>query len=292
MRALSWTVAAVLFASGCVEDYALDNARWIPRPVVRQGNFKRGIMASRNATPRASTANNLKDLGGAVLPNTTSYALWWGNPAKFPADAMMGLSSFLGGIGGSAYLAVVDQYLGQTAHTSFAGNLFDYSAPPERTPSTDEVVGEVCKVLTASRIAPSSNGLYMVFTDNFPNQDQFCAWHDAGRCADGTLIRVAYLPNSTGVPGCDPGNQLSCNGLSQGTRALANVTAHELLEMVTDPDGDGWRDSDGEEIADKCVWMFQSCVALRGGNWQLQKEWSNEAKGCVQTGTRALALAR
>jgi hypothetical protein len=291
MRALSWAVAVALFASGCVENYGPDNARWIPRPQVRQGNFKRGVMVSRNANQRASAASNLKDLGGVVLTNTTSYALWWGNPSKFPADAMMGMTTLLGGLDGSAYLAVADQYLGATAHSTFAGNLFDSTYPPDRPPSTDEVVGEVCKVLTANRLAPSSNGLYMVFTDNFPDQDQFCAWHDAGRCADGTIIHVAYLPNSTGVRGCDPGNQLSCNGLSEGTRALANVTAHELLEMVTDPEGDGWRDSDGEEIADKCVWMFQSCVAFRGGQWQVQKEWSNAATGCVQTATPAVAFA-
>jgi hypothetical protein len=301
MRFLNWTGVVVLGALGCVYTPDPDNARWIPHAgaqqnslaAVRQGNFKRLVMVSRNANQRGATASsNLKDLGGAVLTNTTSYALWWGSPGNWPGDAMMGINTFLGGLDGSAYLAITDQYLGAQARTQFAGNLFDTYAPPQQSPSTEEVVGEVCKVLTANRIAPSPNGLYMVFTDNFPNQNQFCAWHDAGRCPDGTTIHVAYLPNATGVQGCDPGNQLACNNLSQGTRALANITAHELLEMVTDPEGDAWRDADGEEIADKCVWMFQSCVALRGGQWQLQEEWSNGASGCVQGATKAVALAR
>jgi hypothetical protein len=70
----------------------------------------------------------------------------------------------------------------------------------------------------------------------------------------------------------------SATGIPPRTRALANVTAHEVLEMLTDPDvGTGWLDSSGEEIADKCNWRFGGCEALGGTRWQLQKLWSNAA---------------
>ena len=118
-------------------------------------------------------------------------------------------------------------------------------------------------MLADARQVPSPTALYLVFTDGFPEPAGFCAWHDGGKCPDGRRIHVAYLPNMASAPQCDPGDLFRCNGLSAPTRALANVTAHEVMEMLTDPDGDGWLDRSGEEIADRCNWRFGSCVDAR-----------------------------
>ena len=241
-----------------------------------------GVMASKWVS-RKSTADNLVDRGGDVLPSTTTYAVWWGDRSRFPADAVAGLEAFLTGLDGSRYLAVADQYVGKNARAPFAGHIFDGSPrrpPPHRPPTPSS--GRCAIVLAATGMTPSPTALYLVFTDTFPPEDMFCAWHDGGRCPNGTPIHVAYMPNGGLVDFCDPGNQFACNDLSRGTRILANVTAHEILEAITDPNGDGWVDRDGEEIADKCAWTFDSCAALGQVNWQLQREWSNAAGGCVQ----------
>lgn len=74
----------------------------------------------------AANPQNIPYLGGAVLPNTTTYAIWWGKPSDFPSDAPEGLDDFLEGLGGSPYLGLANEYLfGQEAHTRFGGNLFD-----------------------------------------------------------------------------------------------------------------------------------------------------------------------
>jgi hypothetical protein len=71
---------------------------------------------------------------------------------------------------------------------------------------------------------------------------------------------------------------------SEGLRSLANVSAHEYMEAITDPSISAWYDSSGSEIGDKCAWQFKSAVTLPGGStWQLQEEWSNNTSGCVQT---------
>jgi hypothetical protein len=142
-------------------------------------------------------------------------------------------------------------------------------------------VNEACSVIAANGLTPSSNALYVVYTSNFPGHVNYCAWHSFGTC-NGTTIQVAYMPNTTGIAGCDPGNLYNCNSYSQGTRSLANVTSHELMEATTDADISAWYDSGGSEIGDKCAWQFSSCVNLSNGNWQLQKEWSNAVSGCVQ----------
>ena len=81
------------------------------------------------------------------------------------------------------------------------------------------------------------------------------------------------------LAGCDP--QDSLTGNSQGLAAVANVTAHELLEAITDPRGTGWLDSAGEENGDKCAWSFPASDGLStffdGSKWKLQMEWSNAA---------------
>jgi hypothetical protein len=244
-------------------------------------------MPTRKNAPARISPDDLNDLGGAVIAEANIYAIWWGNRASFPADAMSGMDRFLSGFDGSGYLAVADQYVRSYARTTFVGHLLEESASPNHSPATEEVVAKVCQVLADARQAPSSTALYLVFTDNFPEQSNFCAWHDGGLCPSGQRIHVAYLPNLANASQCDPGNLFQCNGLSEPTRALANVTAHEMLEMLTDPDGDGWVDPSGQEIADKCAWRFGSCVSLGSTRWQLQKEWSNADHACVQEKARA-----
>jgi hypothetical protein len=73
------------------------------------------------------------------------------------------------------------------------------------------------------------------------------------------------------------------------------VAAHEVLEILTDPDGNGWLDPSGEELADKCNFRFGGCVALGSTRWQLQKQWSNADHACIQEKASAsprVAVAR
>ncbi len=252
------------------------------------------IMATRLAGPARWSSDDLEDLGGPVIPEATVYALWWGEPSRFPADAMSGIDTFLTGLDGSRYLATADQYVRRPARATFVGHLVETSPAPTHSPSTEELVSKVCQVLADAQQTPSPTALYLVFTDNFPEPSNFCGFHDGGRCPGGQRIHIAYLPNLAGAPQCDPGDLFRCNALSEPTRALANVTAHEVIEMLTDPDGNAWLDRSGDEIADKCNFLFGSCVALGSTRWQLQKQWSNADHGCIQEKYAAprVAIAR
>ena len=240
------------------------------------------IMVTRRAGAAKWSSDDLENLGGPVVPQATVIAIWWGQTSRFPADTMSGMDTFLTGLDGSKYLAVADQYVGQRSQAKFLGHIMETSPSPTHSPSTEEIVAKVCQVLDDAKQVPNPNTLYLVFTDGFPEQSNFCAWHDGGKCPGGQRIRVAYLPSMANAPQCDPGDLFACNQYSEPTRALANVTAHEVLEMITDPDGNAWVDRAGEEIADKCVWRFGSCTTLGSTRWQIQKEWSNADHGCVQ----------
>lgn len=163
------------------------------------------------------------------------------------------------------------------------GNWSDSStAPPARNPSTSTILGEVARVISANGATPKANATYFVYTSNFPGGHvNYCAWHSYGS-VNGVLVQFAYMPNITGLAGCDPGSTYNKTSFSQGTRALANVTAHEFMESITDPNLNAWYDSSGQEIGDKCAWKFDATVPVGGLGWQLQEEWSNAITGCAQ----------
>jgi hypothetical protein len=240
------------------------------------------VLLQQGVAAAAPAGANLVDHGGRVLPASDTVAIWWGPAGAFPADAQAGIDAFLQGLDGSLFLAVAQQYMrGAPVQSTFVTNWSDPSAPPRGSPSTATIVGEACKMILANGASPDPNAIYLVYTSNFPGNVNFCAWHDFGTCG-GTTIQVAYMPNTSGVAGCDPGNLFGCNGYSEGTRSLANVTSHEAMEAFTDATLSAWYDPGGQEIGDKCAWQFQSCVTLGGTAWQLQEEWSNADSACLQ----------
>lgn len=228
---------------------------------------------------------NLVDHGGPVLSASNTYAIWWGDQGAFPNDATTGIDDLLGGLNRSNYLDIASQYMRSTRiSTSFVTNWTDSSTPPDRSPSVSSVLSEVGRAISANSATPDPSATYFVYTSNFPKGGvRFCAWHAFGT-VDGVQVQIAYMPNISGIAGCDPGNTFDQTGFSQGTRALANVTAHEFMESITDPDASAWYDSSGQEIGDKCAWQFTGTVDLGGLGWQLQEEWSNAVSGCVQGG--------
>lgn len=221
----------------------------------------------------------LIDHGGPVLPVSKTYAIYWGPASGFASDLQSGMVSLLSGFSGSSYVGIAQPYMrGAAISTAYMGSSQDTSAPPSKAPSTATIAAEVCKLYPN----PDPSALYIVFTSNAPNVN-YCAWHDTATC-NGLTIQVAYVPNQALLPGCSPYTvkNLGCNKLSVGTVASANSLAHEFMEVITDPHIDAWFDKTGSEIADKCNFVFQGCVKLPTGSWQIQAEWSNAINACQQ----------
>jgi hypothetical protein len=234
---------------------------------------------------------------GAVLTSNSTYAIFWGSQWEsdsFAGDKITGMDSFFTGFGGSQYALASTEYVGSngqvTSASTYGGHQLDLSAAPSKAPSVSAAVAEVCRMTGDN---PDPNGVYFLFTATGAGHVSYCAWHSWGGCSNGAPVQVAYMPNIDGIAGCDPQDTYG-TGHSQGLAALANVTAHELSEAMTDPRGAGWFDSSGQENGDKCAWAFHGPVVLSNGtSWKLQMEWSNAAypngyanrngqKGCLQ----------
>jgi hypothetical protein len=222
----------------------------------------------------------LIDHNGPVLTASNTYAIFWGT-GGFPSDEVAGVETLLGGLNGTSYLGIADQYMrGGGATTSYQGATYVASAPPSHAPKASDLGKEVCSLFGT----PDPNGIYFFFTNNFPHVS-YCAWH-AGASCNGVTFQVGYMPNMQGVSGCSPTKttMLSCNGLSAGTVSLLDGLAHEFMEATTDPQISAWYDKNGQEIGDKCNFVYGGCVQLNDPSKTqvlLQQEWSNSANGCV-----------
>jgi hypothetical protein len=210
--------------------------------------------------------------GGAAVTS-----IFWGTSwSSNPGDKISGLDSFYGGVGGTKYAGTNTEYTDSggthvSSKVSYGGHLFDSSAAPSRAPSTSQVLAVVQNNITH----PVPNGYYPVYSDQPRGNAGYCAWHSWGT-VQGVLVQFGFFFKLDGDAGCDPSDTSGLH--SEGLSALANVSGHELSETLTDPNGNAWYDTSGEENADKCAWHFSGKLASFGGTqWKIQGNWSNAA---------------
>ena len=237
-----------------------------------------------SARPRdARRTPNMTYHGGKIMPSATTKAFFRGAGWLSPGDKITGMDTWYSGFSGSHYQATVSEYTGTngtagSSPTSHQGHYVNTAAETSNG-STSAVLAEVCADITASgtQIDASGNGYYALYSDQPRGNAGYCAWHSAGTCG-GKAIQFAFFWKLDGDAGCDPGDTSGLH--SQGLAAIANVSAHELAEAMSDPASPGaWYDSSGAENGDKCAWTFGGPLASfsNGSKWKLQGEWSNAA---------------
>lgn len=253
-----------------------------PGPPLGQEPPVAGIHWARGQRPaRPQSSPNLLYHGGPVMHGTVVQPiLWgtkWGDPA-FMADKATGLENFYSGVGGSTYGNTNTEFTDGSGHVSsavsFGGIITDLSASVKSGSRTAPILAEVCLAVGTNAVP---NGYYPVYVDAPRGHSRFCAWHSAGTCPNGTPVQFGFFYNLDNDPGCDPEDASGIH--SQGLAALANVSGHELSEMVTDPRLNAWYDANGEENSDKCAWSFGTpLLSFRNGSqWKIQGNWSNAA---------------
>jgi hypothetical protein len=294
VKSVAATVVAALCVAGIVA--AASSARVGNQPAALDAKPAHGFVPSRAAKPAgARRTSQLLWNGGPVQHATTVVPVYWGSRwgnSSFVGDKVTGLNTLYSGIGGTAYARTNGEYTDSsgsvnTSSIGKSGNLTDTSATPSGAPSTTQVLQEVAKV-TGNR--PVAGAYYPVYSDQPRGGAGYCAWHSSGTIG-GVRVQFGFFFNLDGDANCDPGSP-SGLGHSQGLAALANVSGHELSEMLTDPQLNAWYDRQGNENADKCAWTFSGTVAIGGESWKIQGNWSNAAAslgtgyangGCIET---------
>jgi hypothetical protein len=259
-----------------------------------------GFIPSRNAGHGGGHGGgghvvNLTWHNGPVMHTTTVNPIFWGTAwgnASFMDDKQSGLDTLYSGIGGTPYAGTNGEYFDAAGAVNTSGisrglDVVDAAtATPSGAPSTAQVLAEVAKV-TGNR--PTAGAYYPVYSDKPRGTAGYCAWHSSGTI-NGTQVEFGFFFNLDSDSGCNPNDPGTAH--HPGLEALANVSGHELSEMLTDPQLNAWYDAQGNENSDKCAWTFNGPVMIGGQSWKIQGNWSNAAAnagtgyangGCIQT---------
>jgi uncharacterized protein YjdB len=248
------------------------------------------LVATSNADPGAfATAaitvtypynpeETLVDHGGGGVASVRLFSIWWGDPSAFAPDARAVQEDLFRTINGSGYLGLINQYMnGATATVSYAGSLSDPTPPPSN--ELGMLADEACNLFDANGIAPQAGDAVMINSSDLPSGMTGCAFHMVGNC-HGHQLLVGYVPNP--LLGCGNLGQQCGNRNSTAANATVHSATHELMEIMTDPFGNGWygRSSPtGGEIADEC--NTPVCVQLANGIYGVPSLYSNAARACA-----------
>jgi hypothetical protein len=122
--------------------------------------------------------------------------------------------------------------------------------------------------------------------DNF-NTFFFCAYHGSADFKDIGHVIYSVEPFQN-VRGCHVRVGTTNGRLIDSTN---NVLSHELIEAITDPDGEAWWNSldnglFGQEIGDECSFVTTggfdpSTIRIGPKLYAIQPEYSNDHHACV-----------
>ena len=220
----------------------------------------------------------LVDHGGGGVASVRLFSIWWGDPSAFAPDARAVQEDLFRTINGSGYLGLINQYMnGATATVSYAGSLSDPTPPPSN--ELGMLADEACNLFDANGIAPQAGDAVMINSSDLPSGMTGCAFHMVGNC-HGHQLLVGYVPNP--LLGCGNLGQQCGNRNSTAANAMVHSATHELMEIMTDPIGNGWygRSSPtGGEIGDEC--NTPVCVQLANGVYGVPSLYSNAARACA-----------
>lgn len=176
-----------------------------------------------------------------------------------------------------------------------------------------QLENEIENVIAANHLPTTNHDIFFLVTPD-----------GLGSCTDSTSSSCALGGQASGYCGYHsetpngilyavipynamPGHCQSNNPRPNGSTADPTIStiSHEQNETVTDPDGDAWIDSQGNEEADLCLTNFGSPIggsgnrvwneSINGAHFYLQELWSDADSACEQRAkpdTLALSLTR
>ncbi len=245
---------------------------------------------------QVAAASYLAYHDGPVAHSMTGVVVDWGpniNPVYTDGTSGdPGLIKYLSASSGSTgdIGGVLAQYMDNTGHN--AANSVSYGQQYQITPSVtsttiydSQIQTELVNQIQAGKLPrPTGDGLQTMYLVLFPSGDTecidsstcsgsvFCAYHSDTTLPGGTTnLLYAVLPDDTSGP-----MSQGCGNASTPFADETSYLSHEWSETITDPTGQSWYDSSGNEIGDKCNQLMGS-----NGPWTVQLEWSNLDRNCV-----------
>ncbi len=264
-------------------------------PIVSARGFTGPGLSASMAAPPVNSPFDLTYFGGAVVNSATSYNVYV-NCAAGPA-ACWGTNSltpgtFLRDLNHDGFIRLVNEFIGTDAKNHFPVAELSTTATfaQPNTATIDDVLGIVFSAVGTTG-ASGYTAIYHVFLpegtdmcfdafscyspDNF-DTFVFCAFHSSVDFDENTHVLFSVEPYQF-VPGCVIPGQAP-HGVIDAT---VSTLSHELMETITDPDGDAWFNGlFGFEGSDTCS-SLGSDEFIGNHKYFVQNEYSNKAHGCT-----------
>ncbi len=232
------------------------------------GDRIRSAEPNNASSVRIDTGNQIQYWGGSVLLGTANvYIIWYGT---FDSGTMSIIGTLVSGLSGSPYFNINTGYFDSSGNSvsnslTLAGSVSNNYSRGKSLRGSD-IGGIVSDTISGGQLPLIANGIYVVLTAGDVSVSgfgsSFCGYHSVETISN-TNVRYAFIgnPAPSHMNGCAPGqNQTNSPNNNPGADAMASTIAHELDEVVTDPNLDAWYDSGGNEVADKCAWTFGSTL--------------------------------
>lgn len=269
----------------------------LPPPQVDDGSHPAGIIAGGPIKPRVSTDPGDYELVKHISPPSAyeTTALFWGKrwqDKSYAGDEVAGLDQFYSGFESSSYSMQLLEYVpaSQTKpgtpslSIGYSGHIFDseaISSAVDISQAADQVCFDINRGLIPSHNLKDGH-YFSVFVDRRRPASTACAVVGNAGCpvnSQGVVISyfISLVYDSREDPDCDVRDRITNH--SPALASAANQAARALSELFTDPDWTGWFDNNGEEVDDKCEWIFVLPFVTFADNsrWKLQSLWSNQA---------------
>ncbi len=265
--------------------------------------------------------------GGPVMQHTTTYAIFWEPPTLQDGTAAHVnkhyntlLMGYFNDVGGTELYDNNTQYYDNSGHivnsSAFGAAWVDtspypasgcsYMAMAANCLNDAQIQAEVAHAMAVNGWTAGLTHIFFVYTarkegscsDSSSKSCAFanyCAYHSTFT-VDGQTVIYANMPYA--------GTDLSACGVPDSpnsnfdTDSAINITSHEQMEAVTDPQLNAWYNANGDEIGDMCAWNFNN-IRLKNGtanvDWQghfyiVQQEWSNVFGQCILRGQLGTVL--
>ncbi len=242
--------------------------------------------------------------GGPVMHSTKIYLIFWGPTGSFASTYSGPITQYAKDLGNDyqkitnefsiarLYYGGAHNYISR--NVSYGGAIFDKTPYPSLDTAggctsaqqpcvTDgqiqtEILNDINNQAWPTDPAGAPVEQYMLYTPNgvnscmgvgsctFTANNGYCAYH-----AQVTGIspgnQVATYSNMPYESGCDSGEAPAGTDHNADTDGTLDSEIHELLESATDPAGNAWLDSGGQEVGDKCTQPVVSSQADVYGTW-------------------------
>lgn len=258
-------------------------------------NLRSQMSKTASVRPHASSNNLIYNGGQVEYGTTTVYAIFWEPTGSVSANYNSLILRYFKDVGATGLYRNNTQYKDSSGRAAsgavLGGSWVDTSSYPESPLLDSDIQAEAARAQSVKGWKASIHNIFFVFTE----QGQDLCFDSAGsQCASNTFCAYHSNNGSTLYAAMPYAASFSCNPGSSPNNDDAdqtiNVTSHEQMEAATDPNGDAWLDSSGQEIGDKCAWTFGSLnskggdVTWSGHSYIVQKEWDNKIGGCALTG--------